>query len=125
MRRSIRASTIVATILAALIPSAVSAAPAPFEGLDFTCAGIGDTVLTAPGNGAFTPGFLEGTNQLFVPYAINVTVTGPDGTATIIAWKAAPTPDDAIDCQIDMTIHLGGVAYRQVGTATGVIVGQP
>ena len=125
MRRSVHASLAAAIALAALIPSAALAAPAPFEGLWFTCAGIGDTVLTAPGNGAFTPGFIEGTNKLFIPYSMTIELTGPDGTSTLVAAKAAPVPNDAIECDIDTTFHLGGATYRQAGTVIGVIEGEP
>jgi hypothetical protein len=118
-------ATLMAIAAVAVLPTAALAAPAPFEGLRASCPGIGDTTLTAPGNGLFTPGFIEGTNDLLVPYIVDVIVSGPDGSAPVNGEKAAPLPDDAVTCTIDATLHIGGVTYTIAGSLTGVVVGQP
>jgi hypothetical protein len=124
MRTDLRTALGLALCALVLLPSAAIASPEPFEGMRFSCPGVGDIVLTAPGNGTFTPGFIEGTDALLVPYVVDVTVSGADGSSVVAASKAAPVPDGAIVCSVDTTIHIGGVAYTFLGSVTGVVVGE-
>ncbi len=109
----------------AAIPGAALAAPAPFEGLHYWCPGYGGVVLVSPGNGAFTPGFIDGTNGLLVPYAVRLTVVGPAGTQAVDEAKSGPVPDGAIACTIDTTINVGGSSYTFTGSVIGVVEGRP
>jgi hypothetical protein len=122
---TVLAATALAVIAVAWVPARLLAAPAPFEGVRASCPGIGDTILTSPGNGLFTPGFIEGTHDLLVQHAVDVVITGPDGSTTVSGAKAGPTPGDAVICTIDMTFHSGGQAYTIIGTMAGVVVGKP
>jgi hypothetical protein len=109
----------------AALPSAALAAPAPFEGIAVRCAERGETVLTAPGEGAFTPGFFLGGNDLLVPYSVTYTVTSEAGTSSGVSVKSAPVPVDSITCTFDDTFTFDGVSYRLAGSITGVVRGQP
>jgi hypothetical protein len=125
MRARVIAAISAVAFVTGLTPAIAIAAPAPFEWLPYSCPGYGEVRLTDPGGGVYTPGFLNGTNDLLVPYVIDVDVTGPTGTEAVVASKGAPVPDGAIICTIDATVHFGGVAYTFVGTITGLVVGQP
>lgn len=126
MSRSIRlVGTMTALAATAVLPTPALAAPAPFEGLTVTCPGIGETVLTAPGEGAFTPGFFLGENDLLVPYVVEYTLTSDAGTDSETAVKGAPLPAASITCTFDETFTLGGSTYTLVGSLTGVVRGQP
>jgi hypothetical protein len=116
-----------AVVVAFALPGAASAAPAPFEGLPFECADLGSVILKAPGadGTAFTPAFIAGTNMLLVPYVVELTVSSSFGNTTVDATKAAPLPDGTITCTIDVTLHLGGVAYTLSGSLIGVVRGEP
>jgi hypothetical protein len=120
---------LVATAMAiagiAVLPTAVLAAPAPFEGLEVTCPGYGETVLTAPGNGDYTPGFFPDENALLVPYTVAYTVTTDAGSLSVTTSKGAPLPDAAITCTFDTTFSIGGTRYTLVGFLTGMVRGQP
>ncbi len=124
MSTSIRVAAILAVAAVAALPTAALAAPAPFEGLTVTCANRGETVLTAPGEGAFTPGFFLGDNDLLVPYSVSYTLTSEAGTSSGVSVKSAPLPD-SITCTFDDTFSIDGVSYRLVGSLTGVVRGQP
>jgi hypothetical protein len=82
----------------------VAACPAPYG----TVPAVG-----TPGNGQgrFTPGFVVGTHQVGVPYA----VTTPNGSFA----KAAPLPADAVVCTL---LTTDGVPF---GTVTVVVHGKP
>jgi hypothetical protein len=109
--------------LAMAAPAA--AAPAPFERLPFSCEDLGNVDLLSPGNGTFTPGFIDDTHALFVPHSIDImTSSSVGGTERNRATKAGPIPIDAITCTIDTTIHLDGIAYTIVGSAIGTVEGQ-
>ena len=118
----------VAALLAASAALAISgpavAAPAPFESLPFVCDGLGSVRLTSPGGGPFTPGFIDGSHALFVPYDIDITTSSVGGTESTDVTKGGPIPSDAITCNIDTTIHVGGIAYTIVGSVIGSVRGQ-
>jgi hypothetical protein len=125
MSMSIRVAAILAVAAVAGLPSAALAAPAPFEGLNVWCADRGETVLTAPGEATFTPGFFLGGNDLLVPYSVSYTLTSEAGTSSGVSVKSAPLPVDSITCTFDDTFSLDGVSYTLVGSVTGVVRGQP
>jgi hypothetical protein len=125
MSTSIRVAAILAVAAVAAFPSAALGAPAPFEGLTVWCADRGETVLTAPGEAAFTPGFFLGGNDLLVPYSVSYTVTSEAGTSSGVSVKSAPLPVDSITCTFDDTFTFEGVSYTLVGSMTGVVRGQP
>lgn len=128
MKSSSRLAALACAVVAAFaLPSAASAAPAPFEGLPFECTDLGSVTLKAPGADvpAFTPAFIAGTNTLLVPYVVELTVSSAFGITTVDATKAAPLPDGALTCIIDYTLHLGGVAYTISGWVIGIVLGEP
>jgi len=121
-----RATPVAAVALATLmLAPAASAAPAPFEYLLVDCPGYGQVELTSPGNGAFTPGFIGGTNQLLIPHAVSYTVTVDGQVSSGSATKAEPEPDDMITCTFDATFRSGGTTYHLVGEVAGVVRGEP
>jgi hypothetical protein len=112
-------------LLSSLGTTGALAAPKPFESFRATCPGYGETRITAPGNGAYTPSFIEGTNQLLVTYIVSFTVTGGGQTvATGYSERAAPLPTDSITCDFVLTWHEDGIAYVLSGYATGPIRGE-
>ena len=102
------------------------AAPQPFESYRATCPGYGETRITAPGMGAYTPSFIEGTNQLLVTYIVSYTITADGLTVqTGYSERAAPLPADSVTCDFVFTFHSAGVAYVLSGYVTGPIRGEP
>lgn len=124
--RTVLGAVLAIASLAGLAPPA-AAAPVPFESLPVTCDVLGETALRDVGNGlSFAPAFIEGTNDLLVPYSVTATITVGTGSPTTESIeKTAPLPDDAITCMYDVTLHFGGVEYHLAGSITGVVVGQP
>ena len=117
-------ATLIAIAAVAALPMAVLAAPAPFEGIPVTCPGRGETVLTAPGQGAFTPGFFLDENALLVPHRTAYTISTDAGSTSEAAFKSAPLPAEAITCTFDATFNFGGIRYRLEGWVIGVVRGQ-
>jgi len=112
-------------LLSSLGAAGTLAAPQPFESFRATCPGYGETRITAPGMGAYTPSFIEGTDQLLVTYIISYTVTGGPQTLTGYSERRAPLPADSITCDFIFTWHADGVAYILSGYVTGPIRGKP
>ena len=110
--------------ITAFAPSAY-AAPQPFESYRANCEGFGDTRITEPGEGAFMPFFIEGTNQLVLPYLVHFTVVGGGTTVAGTAVKPAPTNEDTIYCTFDFRFHIGGDLYVLSGDLTGILRGEP
>jgi len=95
---------------------------APKNGLTFevTCPGRGSfEIVTPPGNGAFTPAI--GSNQLFIPYDVQGTVT-VDGAVVdeFHDVKPAPVPPSAIACTFEASFADGDAQVVIVGTAVVV-----
>jgi hypothetical protein len=92
---------------------------APKNGLTFdvTCPGLGNfEVVTPPGNGAFTPAI--GSNQVFIPYDVEGTVTVGDAVVEEFHdVKPAPVPASAISCTFEASFEDGGVQITIAGTA--------
>jgi hypothetical protein len=117
-----------AAATAALVVAAPSAGAAPAGGPMFTVtcpAPVGAvTVTTPPGGGAFTPAFIAGTQQLFIPYEITgqVTVDGEvvDAFSDI---KNAPTPANAVTCTFTATFTEDGTTATVTGTVVAVLRG--
>jgi len=127
----VRSRTILGAVLAIAtsmgLASPAAAVPVPFESLPVTCEVLGDIAIRSVGNGlSFAPAFIDGTNDLLVPYAVTVTTTVGTGSPTTESIeKAAPLPDDAITCVFDATLHFAGVEYHLTGSIVGVVMGQP
>ena len=102
------------------------AAPQPFESFRATCPGYTETRITAPGMGAYTPSFIEGTNQLLVTSIVSYAITA-DGLPVESGYseRAAALPADSITCDFVFTFHAAGVAYVLSGYVTGPVRGQP
>jgi hypothetical protein len=110
--------------LTAVAPPA-HAAPAPFESYRATCDGYGDTRITEPGEGAFMPFFIEGTNQLVLPYVVHFSVVGGGTTLSGTIVKPAPARVDTIYCTFDFRFHVGTDLYELTGDLTGITRGEP
>jgi hypothetical protein len=123
IRRAVPA-TLALLALAAVAPPAY-AAPAPFESYRATCDGYGDTRITEPGEGAFMPFFIEGTNQLVLPYLVHFSVVGGGTTLTGTVVKPAPAQADTIYCTFEFRFHVGTDLYVLTGDLTGVTRGEP
>ena len=96
-----------------------SAEAAPKNGSTFevTCPGSAPfTIVTPPGNGAFTPAF--GPNQVFIPYDVEGTVT-VDGMVVdeFHDVKRAPVPAGAVSCAFATSFEDGGSLIAITGTA--------
>jgi hypothetical protein len=104
---------------AAMLLGVTSAEAAPKNGLTFevTCPGSAPfTIVTPPGNGAFTPAF--GPNQVFIPYEVEGTVT-VDGMVveTFDDIKPAPVPAGAVSCAFETSFEDDGSLISITGTA--------
>ena len=104
---------------AVMLLGVTSVEAAPKNGLTFevTCPGSAPfTIVTPPGNGAFTPAF--GPNQVFIPYDVEGTVT-IDGVVVdeFHDVKRAPVPAGAVSCAFETSFDDGGSLVEIVGTA--------
>ena len=115
-----------AVVAAAMIVAAPSAGAAPASGNVFmvTCPGATPFTVVTPGNGAFTPAFIEGTQQLLIPYHVTgeVTVDG-DVVDSFDDVKQAPIPATAVTCTFEATFTFGDVTATVAGTVIGVLRG--
>ena len=116
---------VAAVVAAATLPGSVLAAPAAFEGLVVTCPRYGQTTVTSPGDGPFTPAFLPDGNDLLIPYRVDYTLTSDGNSVSGSDVKSASLPADAITCTFDVTFHIDATAYRLTGSLTAVVRGQP
>jgi hypothetical protein len=112
-------ATVVGLSGAAVLLGVTSAEAAPKNGLTFevTCPGSSPfTIVTPPGNGAFTPAF--GPNQVFIPYDVEGTVT-VDGVVVeeFHDVKPAPVPAGAVSCAFETSFEDGGSQVEIAGTA--------
>jgi hypothetical protein len=115
-------ATVVGVSGAVMLLGATSAEAAPNNGLTFevTCPGAEPfTIVTPPGNGAFTPAL--GSNQVFIPYRVTGTVT-VDGVVVeeFDDVKPAPVPAGAISCAFETSFEDGGAQVEIAGTAVVV-----
>ena len=126
-------TTAVLGALASAAATALCAAPAgaapvhspQAEPLTVSCPGGDVVIVPAPGNGAFTPGFIAGTHRLLIPYRFTFTVSGGGQTFTDVEAKKAPIPRDAITCTFSETFVEDGITYTFTGTVTGPVRGKP
>jgi hypothetical protein len=104
-----------------------TAVAAPTGGPEFTvnCNGDEFTVVTPPGQGAFTPAFVVGTHQVFIPYRVTGTVTVNGNVETFDDVKPAPVPASAVSCTFEATFTEGGQTATVEGTALVVQRGAP
>jgi hypothetical protein len=114
---------------ATLMVGSPTALAAPTTGTEFTvnCPGRDEfTVVTPLADAPFTPAFVVGTNQLFIPYRITgvVTATGEE-PFEFEDVKPAPVPADAITCTFEATFTEGDVTVMITGTAVVVLRGAP
>jgi hypothetical protein len=121
-RRAMRkraVATVVGLLGVMMLLGVTSAEAAPKNGLTFevTCPGSAPfTIVTPPGNGAFTPAF--GPNQVFIPYDVEGTVTA-DGMVveTFHDIKPAPVPAGAVSCAFETSFEDDGFVIVISGTA--------
>jgi hypothetical protein len=121
-RQAMRKRAVVAVVGisgAAILLGVTSAEAAPKNGLTFevTCPGSAPfTIVTPPGNGAFTPAF--GPNQVFIPYDV-AGITTVDGQVvdTFHDVKPAPVPAGAVSCTFGTSFEEDGSVIAITGTA--------
>ena len=123
-----------ATVLlssAALCAAAVPAWAAPFnapgtEPLTLTCPGdVPTMIVSPPGNGSYTPGFLVDTHQLLIPYSFSFTITSGDESESFAQAKKAPVPSDAFTCTINESGVEDGVPFSFTGSVVVTLRGKP
>ena len=97
------------------------------EEFPVTCPSGPVVVVAPPGNGDFTPGFLVGTHQVFIPYRFVFLATDASGNVLEQGTdeKRAPIPSGAITCTFGGTFTEGDITITFTGSATGVIRGKP
>lgn len=124
---AVLAGTVSAVTLTALPASAAPVNVPDVERITATCPDGPVDVVVAPGNGQWTPAFIEGTHQVFIPYSFVFTVTDSEGAVVEddAVSKAAEPPDDAITCTFGEEFTEDGETFTFLGTVTGVIVGKP
>ena len=127
-----RALAVLAGAVSAVALTALPATAAPVnapdvERLTVTCAGKAVDVVVAPGNGNWTPAFIEGTHQVFVPYSFIFTVTDSEGNVveTETLSKKAQPPGATTTCTFGEEFTEGEETFTFSGTVTGVITGKP
>jgi hypothetical protein len=69
----------------------------------------------------WTPGFIVGTNDVFIPYDVNVTFSFGTEAFTFAETKPAPLPGSAITCDVSLTPGTATEDLTITGTVTGVI----
>jgi hypothetical protein len=92
-----------------------------------TCADGEVVIVPPPSNGSWTPGFIEGTHQLVIPYEFTFVVRDSSGTIvdTTTETKPAPVPADAITCTFSQTVIEDGETFTVEGTVIAVVRGAP
>ena len=117
-----------AATAAAVVVAAPSAGAAPANNLTFTLtcpAPVGTVTATTPrGNGAFTPAFIVGTQQLLIPYEVTGEVTvGGEVVDAFDDVKMAPAPANAVTCTFMASFTEEGTAVTINGTVVAVLRG--
>src|SRR4028118_1017238 len=92
---SLALSAFAATALAAPATAAPVNSPERGEPFAVACPSGDVAVVPAPGNGNWTPGFIVGTHQVFVPYRFTFSQTGEE---PFTVSKRAQLPRGAITC---------------------------
>jgi hypothetical protein len=92
-----------------------------------TCPGGEVVIVPPPGGGQWTPGFLEGTHQLLIPYQFEFVVTDSSGTVvdSFAETKGAPIPEGAITCTFSDTVTEDGETFTVTGEVVAVVRGKP
>jgi len=110
----------------AAFPASAFAAPKAFESVRAYCPGYGDTRLTSPGaDGTFTPAFIEGTNQVLIPFVVSYELSGGGTTTDVVLTKPAAIPEGSITCDFSTGFLSDGIHYTITGQVTGAIHGGP
>ena len=132
MSRIVRIGAVAATAALTASLGTVNAFAAPVnapkaEPLTVKCDnGLGTfTIVPAPGNGEWTPGFLVGTRKVLVPYRFTFTFSDGTTTETESTLKKAPLPANSVTCSFGDSFTEDGVTYTFTGTATGPLRGKP
>ena len=122
------AAAAAAAATTAVVVAAPSAGAAPANNLTFTVtcpAPVGTVTATTPrGSGPFTPAFIVGTQQLFIPYEVMGEVTvGGEVVDAFDDVKKAPTPANAVTCTFVASFSEDGTAVTINGTVVAVLRG--
>ncbi len=124
--RHLAAAAAAGTVAVALVAAPAQAAPKGPDTITLICGGDVGTIqiTTNSGHGAFTPGFIVGTHQVFIPYRLHI-VGRFDGQVVFRAneSKHAPINATATSCRVRAAFHQNGHTFTLRGTVTGVIRG--
>jgi hypothetical protein len=128
--RRLLAVTASSAAIAALVATPGMAAPVNAPGvapITATCPGGDVVILPPPGHGQWTPGFLEGTHQLLIPYQFAFEVTDSSGAVvdSFTDTKGAPIPKGAITCTTSDTFTEDGETFTVDGQVVAVVRGKP
>ena len=130
------AAAAAAGVVAATLVSPLTAEAAPKGGdfgVDLACGGdVGNiqVVFTpTPDNetanehakNSWTPAFIVGTNDVFIPYKVNVTFSFGTEEFTVAQTKPAHLPGSEITCDVSLTPGTAPDGLTLTGTVTGVI----
>jgi|SRR5215212_3075130 len=127
--RRLLAVTASSAAIAALVATPGMAAPVNAPGvapITATCPGGDVVILPPPGHGQWTPGFLEGTHQLLIPYQFAFEVTDSSGAVdSFTDTKGASIPEGAITCTFADTVTEDGQTFTVNGQVVAVVRGKP
>jgi len=128
--RRLLAVTASSAAIAALVATPGLAAPVNAPGvapITATCPGGDVAIVPPPGHGQWTPGFLEGTHQLLIPYQFAFEVTDSSGAVvdSFTDTKGASIPEGAITCTFSNTVTQDGQTFTVNGQVVAVVRGKP
>jgi hypothetical protein len=97
------------------------------QSIPATCPSGEVVIVPPPGGGQWTPGFLEGTHQLLIPYQFVFVVTDSSGAVveSSTETKGASVPAGAITCTFSETFTEGGETFTVDGQVLAVVRGKP
>ena len=128
--RRLLAVTASSAAIAALGATPGMAAPVNAPGvapIPATCPGGDVVIVPPPGGGDWTPGFLENTHQLLIPYQFAFVITDSSGAVvdSFTQTKGASIPEGAITCTFSNTVTQDGETFTVNGQVVGVVRGKP
>ena len=118
-----------AALVAMLTPTAQAAPKNTDLFLDLACGGdVGTIQITTPpspdnehAKNYWTPGFIVGTHQVFIPYDVDVTFTFGDESFHFAQTKPAKVQGTSVTCTVSVTPGTAPEALTVTGTVSGVI----
>lgn len=118
-----------AALVAMLTPTAQAAPKNTDLFIDLACGGdVGTIQITTPpspdnehAKNYWTPGFIVGTHQVFIPYDIDVTFTFGEESFHFAQTKPAKVQGTSVTCTVSLTPGTAPEGLTVTGTVSGVI----